>query len=145
MDFLVTENAFFRIEHCYSCAVPGYLIVSANIAVVCVHELAPSYQAQLGPSLAAACDLIQDVIKPVKVYCAQFGEEGRELHLHVFPRTADITNEFLKAYPEQKALIHGPVLLDWARTRYQASKEKVWPLVSSVIHEMRKRSAMRAY
>ncbi len=138
MDFLIIKNALFSIEHCYSCAIPGYLIVSPTINVASMHELPQTYQAQLGTNLALATSLVHDVIDPIKVYCAQFGEECRELHFHVFPRTADMTNEFLKTCPEQKDLIHGPVLFDWARTQYQASKEQVWPVVSSVIREMRK-------
>jgi len=139
MDFLIAENALFRIEHSYSCAIPGYLIVSPTLNVASVHELPLTYQTQLGTSLALATSLVHDVIDPVKVYCAQFGEEGKELHFHVFPRTADMTDEFVKLYPHQQDLIHGPVLFDWARTRYQASQEQVWAHVSSVIHEMRRR------
>ena len=138
MNFLIHKNEYFTIEHCHSCAVPGYLIVSPTIAVVSINELPKPFQEQLGSSLAIATKVILNIIKPLKVYCAQFGEEGAELHFHIFPRTSKITYEFLSAFPDQKELIHGPVLLDWARSEYKYSKEKVWPIVSSVIIEMRK-------
>ena len=68
-----------------------------------------------------------------------FGEEGQELHFHVFPRTAEITNEFLRAFPGQRDLIHGPILLDWARSRYRAAKPDIWrtvlPAVSALKEE----------
>ncbi|MCP4978511.1 MAG: hypothetical protein GY931_20390 [Maribacter sp.] len=139
MNFTIDENEYFTIEHCHSCAVPGYLIVSPTVTVESISELPNSFQEQLGFSLATATQVIQEIINPLKVYCAQFGEEGVELHFHIFPRTSKITSEFLKAFPEQRDLIHGPVLLDWAREKYNYSKEKVWSIVSPVTIEMRKR------
>lgn len=141
MDFLIESNEYFRIEHCYSCAVPGYLIVSPTIVSKSVHELPQSFQQQLGPSLALATKLTQEFTKPLKVYCAQFGEEGNHLHFHVFPRTRQITNAYLDSFPEQSKLIHGPVLLDWARSEYKISKEGVWSIVESAVVKMRKQVA----
>ena len=60
------------------------------------------------------------------------------LHFHIFPRTRNITSEFIKKYPEQKDLIHGPVLLDWARAVYKYDEEKVWSIVSPIVLEMKK-------
>ena len=136
MKFLIAENEYFRIEHSYSCAVPGYLIVSPTINVNSISELPDSFLKQTGVSLAAATRLVEEVIKPVKIYCAQFGEEGGYLHFHIFPRSASLTREYLNAYPEQKELIHGPLILDWARTKYKYTKEKVWSVASPAILEM---------
>ncbi|MFQ5753830.1 MAG: HIT domain-containing protein [bacterium] len=141
MNFII-ENEYFVIEHCHSCAVPGYLIVSPTTTVDSINELPISFQQQLGFSLAAATKVIQETIDPLKVYCAQFGEEGVRLHFHIFPRTSKITTEFLMAFPDQKDLIHGPVLLDWAREEYKYNKENVWSIVSPLITEMRKRITM---
>ncbi len=121
MNFTIDKNKYFTIEHCHSCAVPGYLMVSPTIGVASINELPNSFQKQLGLSLAAATQVVQVIINPLKIYCAQFGEEGIDLHFHIFPRTSKITSEFLKVFPEQKDLIHGPVLLDWAREKYKYS------------------------
>ena len=139
MNYLINENEFFRIEHCHSCAVPGYLIVSPVVTATTINELPVPFQERFGFSLAAASALIQEIINPVKIYCAQFGETGELLHFHVFPRTKILTSEFLKAFPGQKDLIHGPLLLDWARTAYKSSRANVWSVAAPVITEMRKR------
>lgn len=138
-NYLIYENEHFKIEHCHSCSVPGYLIVSPKKLVKSIHELPEVFQKQLGSILAVATKLIQEIINPVKIYCTQFGEEGEQLHFHVFPRTVEITAKFLKAFPEQENIIHGPVLLDWARAEYKSNKENVWPAVALIINEMRKR------
>ncbi len=139
MDFLIYQNECFIIEHCHTIAVPGYLIVSPNIPVKSLNDLPKYYQDQLGLSLALATELIEETISPHKIYCAQFGEEGKNLHFHVFPRTEKITDEFLSEFPKQKDSIHGPVLLDWAREKYRGSKELVWSVASPVLINMRKR------
>lgn len=137
MDFMILQDDYFSIEHCYSCSVPGYLIVSARCNAESVDELPSNFQARLGYSLAMANRLIRDCIQPLRIYTAQFGEENRQLHFHIFPRTAELTDEFLKHFPEQRELIHGPVLLDWARTKYYAEREQVWPQVSMTVAAMR--------
>lgn len=139
MNFLIDKNEYFTIEHCYTCAVPGYLIVSPTIVSTSVHELPQSFQGQLGFSLALATKLTQVITHPLKVYCAQFGEEAMQLHFHVFPRTREITHLYLKCFPAQNELIHGPVLLDWARTEYRRPKEEVWSIVEPIVVAMRKR------
>jgi len=139
VNFLINENKYFTIEHCYSCVIPGYLIVSPKVNVISISDLPRAFQQHLGSSLAAATEVVRKIVNPVKVYCAQFGEEKKELHFHIFPRTLKITSEFLKTYPEQEQLIHGPTILDWARLRYKGDRDSVWSIVSSVVLEMRER------
>ena len=112
--------------------------MSPMIPTLSLAALSRNAQEELGPVLAAATEAVQNIIAPLKVYCAQFGEEGRQLHFHVFPRTTEITNEFIRAFPEQKDLIHGPILLDWARARYRAPEPDVWAAVSAVVPALRK-------
>ena len=120
-------------------ALPGYLIVSPTVPATAICGMPIDYQEQLGSNLALATRLTQEAISPIKLYCAQFGEEGHYLHYHVFPRTLEITTEFLYDFPEQKDAIHGPMLFDWARDRYKDNKESVWSIVSPVVIDMRKR------
>ena len=137
MDFSVFALSHFKAEQCFDCTVPGYLIVSPVIPVVSLADLPQTAQEELGPALAKTTGIIRNIINPLKIYCAQFGEEGPILHFHVFPRTKDVTSDFLRIYPEQKKLIHGPFLLDWARDRYRASKTDVWKLTMPVILALR--------
>ena len=141
MDFLITRSEHFIVEHCYSCAVPGYLIVSPLEEVESVSGLSGPAQAALGSTLARATDLISEAVQPIRIYCAQFGEEDARLHFHVFPRTADITTRFVAEFPEQERLIHGPVLLDWARSTFAAGRDEVWSAVEPVIERMRRLDA----
>ena len=137
MNFLIGENEYFKFEHCYSCAIPGYLIVTPKAEANSIYDLPKSHQEILGESLAIATKTVREVIQPIKIYCAQFGEEATHLHFHIFPRTQSVTDRFLKSFPEQHDLIHGPVLLDWARTYYKQPQDDVWPKVCLVIDEMR--------
>ncbi len=137
MDFAVANYRHFIVEHCCDCLVSGYLIVSPVIPVLSLAGLSREAQEALGPVLAAAAETVQTVIAPIKIYCAQFGEEGQHLHFHVFPRSAEITTEYLRAFPEQRDLIHGPLLLDWARSRYRVPKSEVWRAVAPAIERWR--------
>jgi diadenosine tetraphosphate (Ap4A) HIT family hydrolase len=137
MDFSIAEFEYFQVTHCADCLVPGYLIVSSSAPVLLLADLSKNAQRELGTVLAKATGAIQLVISPVKIYCAQFGEETKELHFHVFPRTLEITTRFFTAFPTQRDLIHGPVLLDWARSEYRAQPSDVLAGVSPTIHAVR--------
>lgn len=141
LDFLVARTAHYEVEHCYSCAIPGYLIVSPTAAAESIFELSEPARSELGAILARATSLVTRVVRPLRVYCAQFGEEDSRLHFHVFPRTADVTARFVAEFPEQARLIHGPVLLDWARTTFAAGRDEVWSAVAPVVDEMRRLDA----
>ena len=137
MNFLLWQNDHLKIEQCYSCAVHGYLIVSPNTAADALHKLEVSALDELGGVLARATRAVQSIIKPQKIYCANFSEEDSSVHFHVFPRSHVLTTEFLMEYPNQKKLIHGPVLLDWARTKYKAKPEEVWSFVQASMGQLR--------
>ena len=140
MDFLIIRTGHYIVEHCYSCAVPGYLIVSSTDDVDSISRLSGPAQSQLGSVLAHAVEMVTDAVQPLKVYCAQFGEEDARLHFHVFPRSGEMTARFVKEFPEQDQLIHGPLLLDWARTEFSAGKEEVWSIAAPVVEKMKVRS-----
>jgi len=113
------SNQHFVIEQSHDCAIPGYLIVRPILAASRLDEIGVLASTHLGPTLALAVSAVREVISPIKIYCAQFGEASDLFHFHIFPRTAGITTEFLRDHPEQRALIHGPVLFDWARSKYR--------------------------
>jgi diadenosine tetraphosphate (Ap4A) HIT family hydrolase len=127
----------FRIEHCFDCAVPGYLIVSPVQTAASLSDLPAGAVAQLGPVLLAVNRAIQIVVAPLRIYCCLFAEQRVEVHFHVFPRTVEVTEEFLRVYPEQRDAICGPVLLDWARSHYRSSAPEAWRKVSPVLARLR--------
>jgi diadenosine tetraphosphate (Ap4A) HIT family hydrolase len=137
LDFELLCHVHFNIHHCYDCMVPGYLIVSPVTPVPSLAALSKEAQRDLGPILAATTAATIHVIAPLKVYCGLFSEEHQQVHFHIFPRTADTTAEFLNVFPEQRVLIHGPMFLDWARSRYRASSEDVWRSVVATMPALR--------
>ena len=137
MHFELTTQGGFKVEHCFDCAVPGYVIVSPLQPAASLADLSAAVLGQLGPLLSAVNRAIQAVVAPLRIYCALFAEERVEVHFHVFARTVKVTQEFLCEYPEQRDSIHGPVLLDWARAHYRASAPEVWRTVSPVVVRLR--------
>lgn len=137
MQFELTTRGGFRIEHCFDCAVPGYVVLSPVQPAASLSDLPVEVLAQVGPVLSAVSRAIQSVVAPLRIYCGLFAEQRVEVHFHVFPRTAEVTEEFLRAYPEQRDAIRGPVLLDWARTYYRSSAPDVWRKVSPVVARLR--------
>lgn len=118
----VHANAHFTVDQCRDCAVPGYLIVAARDPATRLAELGAEASAALGPTLQRVVAGVEQVLEPVRVYCAQFGEAQPGIHFHVFPRTAEITRAYLMERPGEATLIHGPLLLDWARERYRCGE-----------------------
>ncbi len=119
VSYTLFKNSHFVAEQCRDCALPGYLIVSSVHETSDLGGLGKEAAALLGPTLVHVVSAVKEVINPLRIYCAQFGEQHNQLHFHVFPRTKEITETYLMEKPEQRELIHGPVLLDWARAKYK--------------------------
>ncbi len=64
MNFLLWKNDHLKIEQCYTCALPGYLIVSPNSATDELHKLEAAALNELGGVLARATQAIQTIMKP---------------------------------------------------------------------------------
>jgi diadenosine tetraphosphate (Ap4A) HIT family hydrolase len=111
-------NAYFRIEPCASCLIPGYLIVSPRVPVSSLAELSTAAQSALGATLVAATRAIEAVVHPQRVYCALFAEETRSIHFHLFPRSDWLLSAYSSGHPEDTE-ISGPRLMDWARRTFQ--------------------------
>lgn len=137
MHFELTTRGGFRIEHCYDCAVPGYIVLSPAQTAASLSDMPADVLAQLGPVLSTVNRAIQSVVAPLRIYCGLFAEQRVEVHFHVFPRTVEVTEEFLRVYPEQREAIRGPILLDWARSHYRSSAPDVWRKVSPVVARLR--------
>lgn len=116
-DWLVFENEHFKAERAIGCVVPGYLVVSAKAPATSVAKLERAAAECLGPTLARITEAIEDVLSPEVVYCARFGEETRQLHFHLFPRSARLEEEYRLAQRHSGPL-DGPLVLCWARDRY---------------------------
>jgi diadenosine tetraphosphate (Ap4A) HIT family hydrolase len=130
MYMLLFENEYFIVSQCKNCDVPGYLILECKDHAKILSDLPMAAQRELGALLGCLESSIVKTLKIEQVYCCKFGEAGGNLHFHLFPRSSSITSDFLDYYPNQKELIHGPILFDWAREYYKVedgifSKETV--------------------
>jgi diadenosine tetraphosphate (Ap4A) HIT family hydrolase len=114
---LVHTRAYFRVEPCVTCFIPGYLIVTPKLPTASLSELERGALVSLGPTLAAATRAIEVVVRPERVYCALFAEETRSIHFHLFPRTSWLLSQYAAVHPTDRE-ISGPLLLDWARRTF---------------------------
>ncbi len=120
----VYSDAYYVIEQCMDCPVPGYLIVTPLSGAGCIEELTHEELIRLGEVLALAVRAVKEATRPVRVYCAQFGEKDGPLHFHIFPRSEQITREYLGENPSERGSIDGPNLLGWSRRRYTHSADQ---------------------
>ena len=111
-------NQHFTVEPCATCAIPGYLIVIPRIPTASLSEMNSDPLTTLGTTLALATRVIEAVVRPERVYCTLFAEQTRQIHFHLFPRTAELASQFLAANPEERE-ISCPRLMDWARRALQ--------------------------
>jgi diadenosine tetraphosphate (Ap4A) HIT family hydrolase len=95
-----------------------------------ITDLPQEHQYGLGPVLSGATRAIKQVMQPLNIYYAQFGEENCRLHFHLFPRTKFLTEAYWQTFPEQEGVVNGPRLFDWARSEFRESIEEVWEAVS---------------
>ncbi|MDH5976098.1 hypothetical protein L8R98_04860 [Vibrio splendidus] len=119
MNITILETEYFTVSQCNNCDVPGYLIVACKENLSSLSDLPREAKYQLGILLSDVESSITKVVESEKVYCCKFGEAASIIHFHLFPRTVSLSTVFLEFYPEQKSLIHGPVLFDWARDYYK--------------------------
>jgi diadenosine tetraphosphate (Ap4A) HIT family hydrolase len=111
----VFEDDHFHLKPCYTCPLPGYLILSAKDRSETLHDLPVKALSGLGPTLAMISRSIDTVLKPERIYVALFCEAEKGVHFHIFPRTAWL-REFYLTYYSSEDLLDGPKLLSWARS-----------------------------
>ncbi len=133
--FLLHSDRHYVIEQCVDCPLPGYLIVRPVSGATSMEELTTEEHAALGGVLAKAIDVVKKVVRPVRVYCAQFGETDGPLHFHVFPRTEEVTREYLSENPLREGIIDGPDLLSWYRRKHGHDESEADH--DKVVHEIR--------
>lgn len=133
---VVFENEHFIVSQCKTCDIPGYLILECKDSASCLSDLPSSAQRELGVLIGQLEFCITKVLNPEKVYLGKFGESGGRIHFHVFPRLPEVTSKYLELYPAQKNLIHGPVLLDWAREYYKVKEGLLSQNVVSIARDI---------
>ena len=136
----IFENEHFDLKPCYTCPLPGNLILSAKVPSDAIHDMPLAAASALGPTLAAISRSIQTVLTSERIYTPLFCEAQRGVHFHIFPRTAWLREAYLTRYTLEK-LIDGPRLLSWARRtftqpipEFEPANKAIQELLTSRLH-----------
>ena len=70
--------------------VPGHLFLILKRHCEHLADLAPEEAGALGPIVQKTCAALTQVLHPVKIYVASYGEGVKHIHFHVIPRTASM-------------------------------------------------------
>jgi len=103
---------------CIDTDVPGYLVLRAIAQHTHLYETAKSFQSELGVALSLLEFGISTVTGAPHVYIARFSEASASIHFHLFPRTEELAQSFLRENPGVIDGVNGPLLFDWARRKY---------------------------
>ncbi len=124
--YIVYQNRAYRIEHSMAFVLPGYLFVVPKTDVMSLSELSTEALSLLGPTLAIAMKAVEEIIQPLNVYCAKFGESLTPLHFHILPRTSWLTDAYHEHFPHLTQM-SGPILLDWVNADFVRPHPNVIP------------------
>ncbi|MEM6773724.1 MAG: HIT domain-containing protein [Pseudomonadota bacterium] len=119
---LLFENEHFVIEHSTFYRIAGLLFVIPKRSVTSLMEMTDAELALLGTTLRVANEAVHVALQPINIYSAKFGEIDRNVHFHIFPRTAELTAAYRRdtgAGP----VIEAPKLISWAHSRYVGEDE----------------------
>lgn len=114
----IYSDESWAVELCPDIPVPGYLILRPSQTTASLRDLSPEQMAALGPILAKMVSVIEDVVRPEKVYVCLFDESGSGIHFHLFPR-----HGWMKDFNQMSldGEIDGPLLLSQILRFYRHS------------------------
>lgn len=112
---LVFADETFSLEQSAECPIPGYLILRVKGEATGLAQLPAETARALGEMLARAAAAIEQAVRPERVYVLSFCEIDPRLHFHLFPRTAWLLKEYVKANDNAGDPVNGPMLFEWAR------------------------------
>ena len=116
--FLIGETASFRTVQAAGYRIPGYLIVEDRHHRTRLADLSLAERTELASHLAAAERVLDDLVKPERVYVLRFGEEVPAIHFHVVPRTKSLVEAYL-AEVEDAPPYRGAAIMDWLWKNHQ--------------------------
>jgi diadenosine tetraphosphate (Ap4A) HIT family hydrolase len=116
----VFEDDLWTVDVAGSTGIPGYLVLHARGPGSSLGALPPGAAGRLGDLLARTAGAVEQATGADRVYCLSFCEVLRDLHFHLFPRTAWLADAYARATGSAGQPIDGPALFAWARGRYPA-------------------------
>jgi diadenosine tetraphosphate (Ap4A) HIT family hydrolase len=128
----IVETPFLIAEPCIDCDVSGYLVLRSKAQSQHLYQLPAAFQRSLGSILARLEKAITNATRAEHVYIARFSEALAATHFHMFPRTRQLATEFLREHVTAES-VNGPLLYDWARTRYHVDRPEQLSLATLAV------------
>ena len=87
----VVRTSHWRVAHCFSSSLPGWLVLVPRRHVTALHELIDDELVELGLLQGRLSAALRDVVGCIKTYSMLYAEaEGfSHLHVHLVPRMPD--------------------------------------------------------
>ena len=117
---LIHESRHFTIRQASDTRVPGHLIVASRAECTSLDGFTPDQAADLMRCLVRAETLLQELLRPERIYVLKFGEAVPQIHFHVFPRTARLLRAYL-AEVEDREPYSGARIMDWVWTHRESA------------------------
>ncbi len=122
-QFFETDD--FYISHSSECPIPGYFIVGVKNQITSLTDMDQDLYIKFMLLIKHTYTIIEKVIKPQKIYTCMFGELQPKLHVHVYPRSLHLTEQYLAAeHLSLQASIDGPKLFQWSKSYYHNNLSK---------------------
>ncbi len=131
---IVYQDREFEICLAVDCFIPGYLVVFPRREVQSIADFNAEEQVNLGKILARSQQLIDEIVQPERIYTLVFAEIVRQVHFHLFPRTFEMKQEYLKNFPSQEK-INAAELFNWFKARYKDKKYLNYDSITQIIIE----------
>ena len=116
---IITETDIYRIEHASRCTIPGYLIIFVKPPANTLKDLDSAAQQQLTKAISNTIKIVEQIVKPERIYTLSFGEQTPRLHFHIFPRTKQMLADFNREFNRDLDYADGAEMFNWARQYYQ--------------------------
>jgi len=120
---VIFEDPLVIVQQADFCAIPGYLVVRFKNGAQSMADLTPDEAAQTGILLSACISALEQVANADRVYTLVLAEMDRNLHFHLFPRSAGLLEAYHQATSSAHEPVNGSLLFEWARSTYPANVE----------------------
>lgn len=116
---LIHESMHFTTSQASDSGVPGHLVVMSRVECTSLAGFTPDQAADLVRCLVQAENLVQEILRPDRIYVLKFGEAVPRIHFHVFPRTPRLLHAYLSQVADREPY-SGARIMDWVWTHREA-------------------------
>ena len=111
-DLSIFETETFVIKQTDGYLIPGYVIVESKLNVNFISEYNQSQLSELFRAMNDVEKMVNEILKPERVYIMKFAEVNPKVHFHIVPRTVEI-GKCYESMVDDQAPYNGAKLIDW--------------------------------